>query len=197
MAIHGIRTLDERISTLSRKHISTNKDTRLEIMIPLITDLFEQIGNLRNISRISTESYEELHNIVGKWVDYLAYHGVVVKEPVLPLRDNADYLGYQVPNTKQDGRSKRKRYQGVVVRVSGAKTIAVECTTWQEHPIYGKKRKHKKTYLVHDENEMACVGDWVEIMESRPISKSKHHVVLKVLRHRPNLGTKAYPVEIV
>lgn len=196
MTLHGIKMLDERLSTLSRKHISTDKETRLALMIPLITELFEQIDSLKRVDKAPTETYEELYQIIGKWVDYLAYHGIVIKEPILPLRDNTEYMPTQKPQENQEIRPNRKRYVGKVIRISGAKTIAVEYTTLYEHPVYKKKLKRKKVFLVHDENEMACVGDIVEIMESRPMSKTKHHVLIRVLHHRPNYGTKAHPAHM-
>ncbi|MGI5841958.1 MAG: 30S ribosomal protein S17 [Christensenellales bacterium] len=61
------------------------------------------------------------------------------------------------------------------------KTIVVAIVTNSKHPIY-KKVVHKTTkFKVHDENNIAGLGDTVEIMETRPISKDKYHRIVRVV----------------
>lgn len=74
---------------------------------------------------------------------------------------------------------KRKReLEGVVVRKSGLKTVAVEIVRVIAHPLYGKRVKQTKRYLAHDESNALSVGDMVTIQESRPLSARKRWVVV-------------------
>jgi small subunit ribosomal protein S17 len=61
------------------------------------------------------------------------------------------------------------------------KTIKVQVDRSSRHPLYGKVIRSHKQYLVHDEKDCQ-VGDEVQIVESRPISKRKRWVVEKVLK---------------
>lgn len=63
--------------------------------------------------------------------------------------------------------------QGVVVKVSGIKTVKVEVRSYQTHPKYKKQYLRTKNFLVHDEKQIAKVGDAVLIEQSRPVSKRK------------------------
>ncbi|MGL4950687.1 MAG: 30S ribosomal protein S17 [Mycoplasma sp.] len=69
--------------------------------------------------------------------------------------------------------NRRKLLVGVVTSVKMQKTITVDVETKSKHPLYKKLViKHKK-YHAHDETEEAKVGDKVEIIETRPLSKTK------------------------
>lgn len=61
------------------------------------------------------------------------------------------------------------------------KTIVVEVTTSKRHPLYNKRVKYSKKYKAHDENNEAKIGDVVDIMETRPLSATKHFRLLKVV----------------
>lgn len=61
------------------------------------------------------------------------------------------------------------------------KTAVVSVTTTRRHPIYGKILRLTKKYKVHDENNECGVGDRVEIIESRPISREKRFALVSVL----------------
>ena len=78
-------------------------------------------------------------------------------------------------------RNTRRTLTGVVTSTKNAKTIAVLVSTYKKHPLYNKRFKYSKTYQVHDENEVAKVGDKVEIMETRPLSATKHFRLVKVV----------------
>lgn len=70
-------------------------------------------------------------------------------------------------------RGVRKHRRGIVVSKSGDKTIVVEVETREPHPFYGKvMRKHHK-FHVHDEKNVAVVGNTVRIVECRPLSRMK------------------------
>jgi small subunit ribosomal protein S17 len=61
------------------------------------------------------------------------------------------------------------------------KTIVVEISTKKSHPLYGKKVKFSRKFKAHDENNEAKIGDIVEIMETRPLSKDKHFRLTKIV----------------
>ena len=70
-------------------------------------------------------------------------------------------------------RHRRKVRAGVVVSKSGDKTIVVQAERRRRHPQYGKVMRHFKKFHVHDERNAAKVGDTVEIVECRPLSRLK------------------------
>ncbi|CZQ93386.1 ribosomal protein s17 [Trichococcus palustris] len=78
-------------------------------------------------------------------------------------------------------RNQRKVYQGRVVSDKMDKTIVVEVSTQKTHPTYGKRIKYSKKYKAHDENNQAKLGDVVRIMETRPLSATKHFRLLEVV----------------
>jgi small subunit ribosomal protein S17 len=75
----------------------------------------------------------------------------------------------------------RKTRQGVVVSDKMEKTIVVQVNTLKSHPLYGRTMKRSTRFQAHDENGEAGIGDTVEIMECRPISKNKNWRLLKVV----------------
>lgn len=66
-----------------------------------------------------------------------------------------------------------KKVLGKVVKISGNKTVKVQVDRHAMHPIYGKKIKITKNFLVHDELMTSNVGDTVQIVESIPVSRHK------------------------
>lgn len=72
--------------------------------------------------------------------------------------------------------------EGTVVSDKMQKTVVVEVTRTVKHQLLGKVIKNTKKYKVHDENEVAQQGDWVEIVECRPLSKTKHMKLSRVVR---------------
>lgn len=85
-------------------------------------------------------------------------------------------------------RSSRKILQGVVTSRSGDKTIKVVYFYKKPHPLYHKEIKRKTVVHVHDENNVCEIGDRVEIMETRPLSKMKRWRLVQVLEKAPVLG---------
>ncbi len=73
------------------------------------------------------------------------------------------------------------RYRGVVVRVSGEKTVRVELNYLTRHPKYGKMMRRRTVAHVHDEQGQARQGDTVEITKCRPFSKMKTWRLLEVV----------------
>lgn len=78
-------------------------------------------------------------------------------------------------------RNSRKVYQGRVVSAKMDKTIVVEVSTTKTHPTYGKRVKYSKKYYAHDEENAAKIGDTVQIMETRPLSKQKRFRLISIV----------------
>lgn len=68
--------------------------------------------------------------------------------------------------------------KGIVVSDKMDKTIVVSVSRFIKHPLYGKFYKVSKKYKAHDEENTHKVGDEVEIVETKPISKDKHFKVI-------------------
>lgn len=81
-------------------------------------------------------------------------------------------------------RNMRRVVIGTVYSDKMDKTISVEVNTQVKHPIYEKGVNRRTVYKVHDENNEAKVGDIVEIMETRKISKNKCFRLVKVLKRQ-------------
>lgn len=77
----------------------------------------------------------------------------------------------------------RKTRVGQVVSTKAAKTAVVETTVRVPHPKFGKIIKQSKKFYVHDEDNTAQVGDTVEIVETRPLSKLKRWRLVSVIKH--------------
>ena len=77
--------------------------------------------------------------------------------------------------------NKRRRLEGVVISDKMEKTVVVQVTRTFRHPLYKKVVKKHKKFKAHDELG-ARIGDTVRIVESRPISKTKHWVVEAILK---------------
>lgn len=79
-------------------------------------------------------------------------------------------------------RAQRRSRIGVVEGDCCRKTIKVRIDRLMRHPKYGKYLRRRTTLQVHDEENEAHVGDVVEIMECRPLSKTKSWRLLRVVR---------------
>lgn len=73
----------------------------------------------------------------------------------------------------------RRVLQGTVVSDKGDKTITVLVERRVMHPLYKKYIRKSKKYAAHDENNSRKVGDVVEIIECRPISKRKRWTLVE------------------
>ncbi|QEA50694.1 30S ribosomal protein S17 [Leuconostoc lactis] len=78
-------------------------------------------------------------------------------------------------------RNARKVYQGRVVSDMMDKTITVAVDTYVNHAVYGKRVKYTKKFKAHDENNSAKMNDIVQIMETRPLSATKHFRLVKIV----------------
>lgn len=78
-------------------------------------------------------------------------------------------------------RNSRKILSGIVVSDKMQKTITVAVDTYKKDPLYKKRVKKTNKFHVHDEKEVAKVGDLVNFMETRPLSKTKKFRLFKVV----------------
>ena len=86
------------------------------------------------------------------------------------------------------GRALRRRRVGVVVSDVRDRTIKVRVEYEAAHPHYGKRiRRHNHLHADDPRNE-ARVGDRVQLMECRPISKTKTWRLEKILQAAPRIG---------
>ena len=81
----------------------------------------------------------------------------------------------------EEKRNNRKTKIGVVVSDKMEKTCVVSVVSNVKHPLYKKVVKVTKKFKVHDENNECKIGDTVEIMETRPISKTTHFRLLRIV----------------
>ena len=87
----------------------------------------------------------------------------------------------------EETRNSRKSLIGTVTSRSGDKTIKVAYLYKIPHPLYRKEIKRKTVVHVHDETNDCGLGDKVEIMETRPLSKLKRWRVTQVLERAPKI----------
>jgi len=82
--------------------------------------------------------------------------------------------------TETSQRNMRKTRKGVVVSKSGSKSIVVQTERRRVHPQYSKVVRQFKKFHVHDEENAAKVGDKVEIVECRPLSRLKRWRLVRI-----------------
>lgn len=78
-------------------------------------------------------------------------------------------------------RKRRKVLRGRVASDKMHKSVVVTIERLVEHPLYGKRIKRTSRYTAHDETNESKVGDLVEIMETRPLSKTKRWRLIRVI----------------
>jgi small subunit ribosomal protein S17 len=78
-------------------------------------------------------------------------------------------------------RGRRQERRGVVVSDAGDKTIVVKVDVIKSHPRYKKVVRRSVKFHAHDEQNTAGVGDTVRIVETRPLSKTKHWRLAEVV----------------
>lgn len=90
--------------------------------------------------------------------------------------------------TEHPERNRRKVLSGVVTTRTGDKSVKVTYEYKIRHPLYVKEVKRKTVVHAHDEKNECGVGDKVQIMETRPLSKLKRFRVVEVTEKAPILG---------
>lgn len=79
------------------------------------------------------------------------------------------------------GRGVRKKMEGVVVGNKMDKTAVVLVSRLKKHRTYKKYLRSQTKYMAHDPQNRCQIGDKVEIIESRPISKNKRWQVIEII----------------
>ena len=82
---------------------------------------------------------------------------------------------------EQITRGYRKTRIGEVVSDKMDKTIVVAIKTKVRHPLYGKMVNRTRKFKAHDENNECGIGDTVEVMETRPLSKDKRWRLVRII----------------
>ena len=81
----------------------------------------------------------------------------------------------------EETRNLRKTRVGIVVSSKMDKTVVIAIEDNVKHPVYGKIVKHTLKIHAHDEKNECGVGDRVEVMETRPLSKTKRWRVTEII----------------
>lgn len=84
----------------------------------------------------------------------------------------------KMKDKKENIENKGNILKGTVVSDKMDKTVVVSVSRFVKHPKYGKYYKVSKKYKAHDEDNKCKIGDEVEIVETRPISKDKKFKVI-------------------
>lgn len=83
--------------------------------------------------------------------------------------------------TGNQGEKNRRRLQGKVISTARQKTVTVLVERREAHPLYGKYVTKSRKFHAHCEDPNVALNDVVEIVESRPISKTKSWVVSRIV----------------
>lgn len=86
-----------------------------------------------------------------------------------------------------------RQSSGVVVSDKMHKTCVVRVERRVKHPLYGKFMRRSSKMHVHDQNNLAKIGDSVTIRETRPISKMKTWVLVSIDKHDKRLVATTAP----
>ena len=84
--------------------------------------------------------------------------------------------------------SRRATKIGQVVSTKMSKTIVVEVIMKKAHPLYKRVIAKNKKFYAHDENNSAHVGDYVEIEETRPLSRLKRWRLKNIIQKAKLVG---------
>jgi small subunit ribosomal protein S17 len=87
----------------------------------------------------------------------------------------------EVSVTSKDARNFRKTREGLVVSDTMDKTVVVAVEQRVRHPRYAKTMRRTNRLKAHDETNACGVGDRVLLMETRPLSATKHWRVVRIL----------------
>jgi small subunit ribosomal protein S17 len=98
---------------------------------------------------------------------------------------------------KQAARPLLRKIKGVVASDKGHKTIKVVVEYQTKHPKYGKYLKRRTVLHAHDEKNQAREGDTVELTECRPLSRTKHHRLLRIVQKAPEKAVQVSAEEVM
>lgn len=114
----------------------------------------------------------------------------------------ASIVGGVVGGSEDEGqaggdRALLRTIQGVVASDKGDKTIKVVVNYQTRHEKYGKYLKRRTVLHAHDEKNDAREGDTVEIAECRPLSRTKHHRLLRIVQKAPEKAVQVTAEEVM
>lgn len=98
---------------------------------------------------------------------------------------------------QQATRALLRTVQGVVASDKGDKTIKVVVNYQAKHAKYGKYLKRRTVLHAHDEKNEAKEGDTVEIAECRPLSKTKHFRLTRIVERAPERAVQVSAEEVM
>jgi small subunit ribosomal protein S17 len=101
-------------------------------------------------------------------------------QPKKPAKRGARKPIVRVPKPESE-RGNRQERRGVVVSAAMEKTVVVKVDTIKAHRKYRKVMRRSKKFHAHDEANSAKVGDVVRIVETRPLSATKHWRVVEII----------------
>ncbi len=90
----------------------------------------------------------------------------------------------------------KARVQGVVISDKMEKSVVVAVERQVRHGLYGKIQRRTSTFLAHNEGNAARVGDLVEIVEGRPLSRRKRWVVARIVRRAADLKAREAEAQV-
>lgn len=99
--------------------------------------------------------------------------------------------------TAETKRSELRTVTGVVASDKANKTIKVVVEFQTKHPKYGKILRRRTALLAHDEKNEAKEGDRVEIAACRPLSKGKHHRLVRIVEKAPERAVQVTAEEVM
>jgi len=99
--------------------------------------------------------------------------------------------------TEQPKRPLLRKIVGVVASDKTNKTRKVLVEYQTKHPKYGKYMSRRSVLHVHDENNESREGDRIEVAECRPLSKTKHHRLLRIVEKAPEKAVQVSAEEVM
>ena len=99
--------------------------------------------------------------------------------------------------TPSSERADLRTIVGVVASDKGDKTIKVVVDYQTRHAKYGKYLRRRTVLHAHDESNQAKEGDTVELAECRPLSKTKHHRLLRIVQKAPERAVQVSAEEVM
>ncbi|MCF8093572.1 MAG: 30S ribosomal protein S17 [Desulfotignum sp.] len=79
-------------------------------------------------------------------------------------------------------KSKKKELKGLIISDKMDKSVVVQVERFIQHNVYKKYIRQYKKYHAHDEKNACRIGDEVQIIETRPLSKLKRFRVTKIIK---------------
>jgi len=90
-------------------------------------------------------------------------------------------------------RGQRKTLVGEVVSNKMTKTVSVRVDRLMKHPRFDRYVRRSRTFMAHDEQGMCQLGDRVQIIESRPLSRHKRWRIMTILERAEGQDTRRNP----